>query len=89
MSKTFCGRFGLDKANQIQQRAKNSFGIVLASSSFALIIRQYLEQLKVLESSRAVWLAAFKDSAVSRFYQKKLAEGKNHFNKPYTPAEAS
>ena len=35
--------FGFDKANQIQQTAKNSFGIVLASSSFALIIRQYLE----------------------------------------------
>ena len=28
------GRFGLDKANQIQQTAKNSFGIVLASSGF-------------------------------------------------------
>ena len=28
------GRFGLDKAQQIQSCAKNSFGIVLASSSF-------------------------------------------------------
>ena len=43
LSKASRGRFGLDKANQIQQTAKNSFGIVLASSSFALIIRQYLE----------------------------------------------
>ena len=32
LNKASCGRFGLDKANQIQQTAKNSFGIVLASS---------------------------------------------------------
>ena len=57
LNKASRGRFGLDKANQIQQTAKNSFGIVLASSSFALIIRQYLEQLKSLESS----IAAFDD----------------------------
>jgi len=37
------GRFGLDKANEIRQSAKNSFGIVLASSGFSLIICQYLE----------------------------------------------
>ena len=57
LNKASRGRFGLDKANQIQHTAKNSFGIVLASSSFALIIRQYLEQLKSLESS----IAAFDD----------------------------
>ena len=51
LSKTSRGRFGADKAKQIQQYAKNSFGIVFASSGFALIIRQYLEQLKSLESS--------------------------------------
>ena len=51
LNKVSRGRFGLDKANQIQQTAKNSFGIVLASSSFSLIIRQYLEQLKSFESS--------------------------------------
>jgi len=61
LSKASRGRFGLDKANQIQQTAKNSFGIVLASSSFALIIRQYLEQLKSLESS----IAAF-DAEIAR-----------------------
>ena len=49
------GRFGLDKANLIQQTAKNSFGIALASSSFSLIIRQYPEQLKSLESSIAIF----------------------------------
>ena len=43
LNKVSHGRFGLDKAKQIQQTAKNSFGIVLASSSFFLIIRQYLE----------------------------------------------
>ena len=62
------------KAQQIQSCAKNSFGIVLASSSFSLIIRQYLEQLKSLESS----IAAFKDPAISLFYQKKRSEGKDH-----------
>ena len=61
LSKASRGRFGLDKANQIQQSAKNSFGIVLASSSFSLIIRQYLEQLKSLESS----IAAF-DEEIAR-----------------------
>ena len=55
LNKASRGRFGLDKANQIQQTAKNSFGIVLASSSFALIIRQYFEQLKSLESSIAAF----------------------------------
>lgn len=51
LNKASRGRFGLDKANEIQQTAKNSFGILLASSSFALIIRQYLEQLKQFEPS--------------------------------------
>ena len=55
LNKTSRGRFGLDKANQIQQTAKNSFGIVLASSSFSLIIRQYLEQLKSFESSISIF----------------------------------
>ena len=55
-------RFGLDKANEIQQTAKNSFGIMLASSSFALIIRQYLEQLKQFESSIAIF-----DAEIARF----------------------
>ena len=55
LSKASSGRFGLDKANQIQQTAKNSFGILLASSSFSIIIRQYLEQLKSFESSVVVF----------------------------------
>ena len=44
LNKDSRGRFGFDKANQIHQCAKN----YLASSSFSLIIRQYLEQLKSL-----------------------------------------
>ena len=61
LSKASRGRFGLDKATQIQSFAKNSFGIMLASSSFSFIIRQYLEQLKQFESS----IAAF-DAEISR-----------------------
>lgn len=55
LNKVSHGRFGIDKAQQIQSCAKNSFGIVLASSSFSLIIRQYLKQLKSLESSIATF----------------------------------
>jgi transposase len=166
LSKSSHGRFGLDKANQIQDSARNSFGIVLASSSLSLIIKQYIEQLKNFESSielfdaeiakiydtfdcqlhtitgigktlaavifseiggdiskfesvpklvafaglypknrqsgesinstghlskrgspylrRAVWLAsfvaAFKDTAIHQFYERKRAEGKDHLN---------
>jgi transposase len=49
LSKASRGRFGIDKANQIQDFAKNSFGIILSSSSFSLIIKQYIEQLKHFE----------------------------------------
>ena len=55
LNKASHGRFGLDKAQQIQSCAKNSFGIMLASSSFSLIICQYLEQLKSFESPVAVF----------------------------------
>ena len=55
LNKTSQERFGLNKANQIQQFAKNSFGILLAYSSFSIIIRQYLEQLKSFESSIAIF----------------------------------
>ena len=61
LNKASHGRFGLDKAQQIQSCAKNSFGILLASSSFSLIIRQHLEQLKSFESS----IAAF-DTEIAR-----------------------
>ena len=49
------GRFGSDKAMEVQDAAKNSFGIVMGSFSFALIIRQYVEQIRSLENSIAVF----------------------------------
>ena len=45
------GRLGAEKAVEIQNAARNSFGIVMASSSFSLIIRQYIEQIRSLEAS--------------------------------------
>ena len=43
------GRFGLDKAKQIQDTARNSFGIMLATDSFGLLIRQYIEHIFFVE----------------------------------------
>ena len=51
LKKASRGRLGAEKAVEIQDAAKNSFGIVMASSSFSLIIRQYIEQIRSLESS--------------------------------------
>ena len=51
LKKASRGRLGAEKAVEIQNAAKNSFGIVMASSSFSLIIRQYIEQIRSLESS--------------------------------------
>ena len=51
LEKASRSRLGAEKAVEIQDAAKNSFGIVMASSSFSLIIRQYIEQIYSLESS--------------------------------------
>lgn len=51
LEKASRGRLGAEKAVEIQNAAKNSFCIVMASSSFSLIIRQYIEQIRSLESS--------------------------------------
>ena len=51
LEKASRGRLGAEKAAEIQTAARNSFGIVLASSSFSLIIRQYIEQIRSLEAS--------------------------------------
>ena len=51
LEKASRGRLGAEKAVEIQNAARNSFGIVMASSSFSLIIRQYIEQIRSLESS--------------------------------------
>ena len=51
LEKASRGRLGAEKAVEIQNAARNSFGIVMASCSFSLIIRQYIEQIRSLESS--------------------------------------
>ena len=51
LEKASRGRLGAEKAAEIQDAARNSFGIVMASSSFSLIILQYIEQIRSLESS--------------------------------------
>lgn len=57
------GRFGSNKALEVQDAARNSFGIVMGSSSFALIIRQYVEQIRSLENSIAVF-----DAEIARVF---------------------
>ena len=51
LEKASRGRMGAEKAVEIQNAARNSFGIVMASCSFSLIIRQYIEQIRSLEAS--------------------------------------
>ena len=51
LEKASRGRLGAEKAVEIQDAARNSFGIVMASCSFSLIIRQYIEQIRSLEAS--------------------------------------
>jgi transposase len=43
------GRFGLEKASEIQDAARNSFGILVATDTIALLIRQYIEQIRFVE----------------------------------------
>lgn len=45
------GRFGHDKAVQVQDAARNSFGILFSCDSLGLLIRQYLEQIQSLEQT--------------------------------------
>ena len=51
LEKASRGRLGAETAVEIQNAARNSFGIVMASCSFSLIIRQYIEQIRSLEAS--------------------------------------
>lgn len=51
LEKASRGRLGAAQAEKIQAAAKNSFGLVMASSSFSLIVRQYIEQIRSLEST--------------------------------------
>ena len=47
------GRFGPEKASEIQDAARNSFGILLATDTIALLIRQYIEQIRFVEKQIA------------------------------------
>ena len=47
------GRMGQAKAEEIKSAAANSFGIMLASDSLGLLIRQYIEQIRFVESQVA------------------------------------
>lgn len=51
LSKASRGRLGMAKAEQLQDSARNSFGILLAQNTFAFIIRQHIEQIKSFEQS--------------------------------------
>lgn len=46
--KASCGRFGEAKAEEIRASAKNSFGITISTSAFALQLRQLLEMIGLL-----------------------------------------
>ena len=43
------GHHGLEKALEIKDAARNSFGILLDCDSIALLIRQYIEQIRFVE----------------------------------------
>lgn len=44
------GRFKMDKAYQIQEAARNSFGIKIAVDAFSFQLRQIIEQIKFIET---------------------------------------
>jgi transposase len=48
------GRFDHKKASEIQDAARNSFGILLATDTIALLIRQYIEQIRFVEKQIGV-----------------------------------
>jgi len=47
------GRLGQAKAEEIKNAAANSFGMLLASDSIGLLIRQYIEQIRFVETQIA------------------------------------
>ena len=49
LSKCSKGRFGIDKAKEIQDKASNSFGIKFALKSFSFQIKQIINQISFLE----------------------------------------
>lgn len=49
LSKCSKGRFGIDKAKEIQDKASSSFGIKFALKSFSFQIKQIINQISFLE----------------------------------------
>ena len=49
LSKCSKGRFGLDKAKEIQDKALNSFSVRFALKSFSFQIKQIIAQISFLE----------------------------------------
>ncbi|PWV44649.1 transposase IS116/IS110/IS902 family protein, partial [Finegoldia magna] len=49
LSKCSKGRFGIDKAKEIQEKASNSFGIKFALKSFSFQIKQIIAQISFIE----------------------------------------
>lgn len=60
------GRFGKSKAQELQAIAKNSFGSFLFVDSASLAIRQFIQQIKLLEV-QIVELDSFIDEKLSSF----------------------
>jgi transposase len=53
LQKSGHGRFSSDKAEQLQQAAKNSFGVKFAKDAFAFQIRQMIARIKFIEEQLA------------------------------------
>ena len=90
LSKASRGRFGLDKANQIQSKKFSSIPKLVAYAGLYPKSRQsgesktdgHMSKRGLPYLRRAVWLAstvaAFKNPTLCLFYQKKRSEGKDH-----------
>ena len=50
LRKSSKGRFKQQKADQVRERARNSFAVLLSSQSLSLLVKQMIEQLELLES---------------------------------------
>lgn len=49
LSKGSRGRFGISKASEIQESAKNTFGVIFAKEAFAFQIKQIIAQINFIE----------------------------------------
>ena len=62
LSKASRGRLGQEKAREVQDAARDSFGVLLGQDTFAMIIRPHIVQIKAAEKS----VDAF-DAEIKRF----------------------